>query len=604
MLRSLAITAALSLSAPAWALTCEEIMSMVDVNVPTNVVVSAMEGSGTRFSTTEIKCLVDRGAPAEVVQTARKMSGAAAPAEDDPPPDRTPPEDDGPDRFTPPTDAGPEDGAAEDTSGSSCRTLEDAIKLYKAKKLLTSSKSIYDMLEAKECPEEESRASYYLAKSLYDLQMFHGAQHYFMQVVKKGPKNPYFKYALPKLVTIAAMTGDDTEILRFVDKIPPESYPRQAKNNLYYLMGRKLYQEGKLSDAAKYFQQVSAKSDLYLKAKYYEGVIHNERGKLKSAVKSFREVYQSDIAADDDRQRKEMEDLKDLALMNIARIYFAIDRFDNADNFYSNVGRDSTYWAESLFERAYTQFWENDLNGSLGLLLTIRSPYYADEEFVPEAEILRSLAFYNLCGFKETERILVDFEKQYTPMRDEMSTFLEKYDSEEGRKLADQAFDQYFTEPHKGSKLTKSLFLRVLRNRDLADLVRHMDMMDEEEALIDAQKDAWKTGLGTHMKEVMADDRIKLKRRAGVVLIDELRQERDNIDGLNTQAEIIRFEVVDAERADAIRKSSQQDVDTQAGQRIDFATSTKVVYWPFNGEFWRDELGYYRYTEESQCNAR
>ena len=39
--------------------------------------------------------------------------------------------------------------------------------------------------------------------SLYDLGMYHSAQYYFIEVLKKGPSNPYFKYALPKLVAIS-----------------------------------------------------------------------------------------------------------------------------------------------------------------------------------------------------------------------------------------------------------------------------------------------------------------------------------------------------------------------------------------------------------------
>ena len=34
---------------------------------------------------------------------------------------------------------------------------------------------------------------------------------------------------------------------------------------------------------------------------------------------------------------------------------------------------------------------------------------------------------------------------------------------------------------------------------------------------------------------------------------------------------------------------------------LDFATATDFIYWPFNGEFWRDELGYYHYTEQGSC---
>ena len=68
------------------------------------------------------------------------------------------------------------------------------------------------------------------------------------------------------------------------------------------------------------------------------------------------------------------------------------------------------------------------------------------------------------------------------------------------------------------------------------------------------------------------------------------------------QAEILQFEVVDAQRADYEWKAGNVDVLAAEDKKpIDFATDKTIIYWPFNGEFWRDELGYYKYTEQSEC---
>ena len=41
----------------AWALSCDEIINMVEVNVPTNIVVMTVKDSGEQFTADEIKCL-------------------------------------------------------------------------------------------------------------------------------------------------------------------------------------------------------------------------------------------------------------------------------------------------------------------------------------------------------------------------------------------------------------------------------------------------------------------------------------------------------------------------------------------------------------------
>ena len=204
--------------------------------------------------------------------------------------------------------------------------------------------------------------------------------------------------------------------------IPASAFPGPAQNRLFYLMGRKYYERGELSKAAQYFERVSDQSDLYMRAKYFEGVIHADRSKYRSAVAAFKDVIRHPAEPKTTRQLQEMEDLRELSLINIARIYYGLARFDTAADFYEQVDRASGYWAESLFERSWAEFMQNDYNATLGLLLTVRSPYYRTAEYIPEATILRSLTFFSLCNFAQTEALLLDFEEQYKPVQTELKT--------------------------------------------------------------------------------------------------------------------------------------------------------------------------------------
>jgi tetratricopeptide (TPR) repeat protein len=337
-----------------------------------------------------------------------------------------------------------------------------------------------------------------------------------------------------------------------------------------------------------------------MRSKFYEGIINEQRGKLKSSVMAFREVMKAQPPlVGDARSAQEVEDMKDLALINVARIYFGLERFDSADNYYSMVDRESTYWPESLFERAWTNFWNADLNFALGLLLTVESPYFSDTEYIPEVTILRALTFFNLCEYNEVERVLIDFENRYNPQVAEMESFLETYRGQ--NELWDGAFDAYFNNRHDQSALQQASFARMLRNKDLAALVRHLDMMTDELAAIDGQKSQWRDTVGDGLKKVIEGDRLRYKKRAGAELLTEMSEQMKVLQDLLVQSEIIRFEVVDAQRQDYIYKSTNTDLDAGKDRKVDFATSRDIIYWPFNGEFWRDELGYYRYTEHGSC---
>lgn len=604
---ALPVTAVLGLAiaTPAMAVNCDQIVGMLEAGVPSNIVVDTVKNSGATYDDDDLQCLAEKGAPAEVLDMARSMK-----ADEEPEPtgtdNRTKDE---PDELE--ADGGgievggndltdlPEEG---DEEGKDPRIIKECIELYRAKKSLTASKCFFDLLESDEFPNAKSKLFYYMAKSLDDLEQYHGAQHYYMQVVRRGPKDPYFKYALPKLVAIAEYTGNDIELLRIVHKIPADQFPRQAKNHLFYLMGRREYEKKNLARSAKWFQQISSKSNLYLRSKYYEGVINHERSKFRSAVAAFRDVYDSDNQPADGREAKEYAALKDLSLINIARIYYELEKFDNADVYYQQVDRNSDFWAQSLFERAWTNFMLTRLNNTLGLLLTLRAPYYESIEYNPESELLRALTFYYLCEYDEAKRQLLKFERDYKPMREELKTFLAEYSTEEGRKLADQAYDAYFSNDHANSKLSKQMMSTVLQNRDLNSIVEHLDMMDSEIETIDEQKSVWRDSVGAHLKKVIEKDRRRYKMRAGLALINELKTQNRKLADWLSQSQIIRFEIVDAERKNLEKKARDPlSLAEDEASTTDFAVSKEIIYWPFNGEFWDDELGYYEYTEEA-CN--
>lgn len=580
------LAAALStLPATALAGPCESIMRMLNVNLDVDLIIDNM--ASYDFTREDVQCLQDNNAPKEIVDVARaKLPAAEEPQQQQSAPQTTFDIDDD-----------------DDASSSGASDLQRYVEEYKAKRYLSASEGLFDLLEENAYPEKDSTIKYYLAKSLHALGLHHGAQHYYMEVIRKGgPKNPLFKHALPRLVTIAALTGNDYELRRIVGKIDPSAYPRQARPYLHYLMGRREYEDDQLADASSHFDEIPTDHPLYPRSQYFEGLIKYQQEKYKSSVKAFREVIRAEVPVDSDRTLRELEDLKDLSLINIGRIYYKLNYLDKAEGYYSKVSRTSTYWPESLFERAWGKFSSSDLNGSLGLLLTASSPFFAGQDFIPEISYLRALNYFNLCEYNEVERNMISFESDYRPMRDELRDFIERYKTKEGSKLHDQAFDRYFGAEAGPTALPKSFWTRILRSRDLASLIRHLDMLDVEQDEIDVQKASWRNSLGAHLDKVYDRDRQRYKMNAGRKMLQAMLNQYRIIDGLLKDADILRFEVTDAQREDYMFRASNPDVTEIDERPIDFATQTDIIYWPFNGEFWIDELGYYRFTEQGSCN--
>jgi tetratricopeptide (TPR) repeat protein len=612
---------ALAVPRDAAALSCEEIMNMLQVRVPANIVIQTMKDSGDQFTSSEVRCLQDNGAPTDVVSQARQMIASEPDtSRDDEPVGRRTIDDD--DSMISSGRRGGDDmdfESDEPTSASDPEALKEAIKYIKANKPLTASAILFELLEDNAYPDQRDKINYYMGDALSDLAMYHTAQYHYLQVIRihkrdrqrGGSGSAFFEFALAQLVKISRLTGDDYDLAKLAASISPEDFPRGAKNHFYYLKGIRAYTDGDLAGALQNFQEVSSKSDHFLRSLYFEGVINMEQRRLKNSVKKFRDVYrEEDPIFSNEREKAEMLRLQDLSLLNIARVYFSIERYDEADKYYTLVDRGSSHWPEAMFEQAYSNFMLNDLNRSLGMTLTVNSPFFANDVFLPESRILRALTFFNLCQYGEVEEQLLAFEAEYTPLRDEMKDFVAGYASEDGRRIADQAWNTYFGQDNNDgsreryiqSSLPKSLFNKILRNSDLNGLVRHMDIMDDELELIADQRQPWPDSVGVYLKRIIAQDRAKYERRAGLLLLQGMAREANYVSDLLTQSEIIRFEVIDAQRIDYAYRADNVDLIDSASLDIDFAVAKEIIYWPFNGEFWQDELGYYNYTEQATCN--
>lgn len=600
---------------PAAALSCDDIMNMVNMNVPADVVATTMKASGDSYAPDVIDCLKRGGAPAEVLaqaqrqaavtETARPVSKPTTTTTPTNPSTMSTDDDLGSRRITrTPTGKNDVDLSEGPSTSGAPAEIEDAINEYQAKKYLASSLRLYQALESGNYPQAAADIYYYLGRNLEALGMYHSAQFHYAVVAKDYVDSQYFEYTLPRLVAIAEYTGDDTELAGLVSRgtVSPDRAPRQARDMLYFLDGVARFKKEDLSGARASFSQVDANTVLGLKAKYFEGVINNQQGKLKSAVRAFRDIGRAQVDPRTEYEAQELRRLRDLAILNEARVYYGIEDYKNASAHYELVPRDSQYWGVSVFEHAWANFLLNDLNKTLGLLLTARSPFFRRDMYEPEAAILRALTYFNLCEYKEVERLLIAFEDQHRPQYDEMLAFVEAYSSKEGRKVADEAWDTYFGREKRDTVLPKALFNRILQNQDLVGVVRHLKVMEDERVVIDAQKDLWRNTMAPYLKQNLDADTQRLKRRAGLLLLSEMANQANYLSDKLTQSEIIRFEVVDAQRVDYSYKASNVSLtDSGANMDLDFATAVDFIYWPFNGEYWADELGYYQYTEASSC---
>ena len=161
----------------------------------------------------------------------------------------------------------------------------------------------------------------------------------------------------------------------------------------------------------------------------------------------------------------------------------------------------------------------------------------------------------------------------------------------------------YSSRSKKFRKLPPAVYGQVEANRRFGGPHSRVIQIQKELLRISQQKPQWRNSeVGKDLVTLLKKQKKIYMRIAGVALANELGAIRDQLADLMGQEALIRFEVVSGEyRKYQSRFRNPEAANIEEGIEFDFATNPDKAYWPFNDEYWEDELGYYERDEEGDC---
>ena len=248
-------------------------------------------------------------------------------------------------------------------------------------------------------------------------------------------------------------------------------------------------------------------------------------------------------------------------------------------------------WLEGLWEASYAHYRIGQHEKSLGNLLTLQSAYFKDEYF-PESWVLKAIIYYENCRYPEASSVLKDFTAVYEPLYDELVAIT-------SRPAAPAAFLE-----SPGSARVQKLAFTDQNIRRLVETAREIDA--EVDDGLGRRDQAFRASpLAKALQARLAKEKTQLVTEAGLRARGKLEYERDQLRAMLAQALRIEIEVSRQER-EALESSlaAGSQVEVVKNLRWTHAVSDEQLYWPYEGEFWRDELGTYSYTLTKGCKDR
>jgi tetratricopeptide (TPR) repeat protein len=515
---------------------------------------------------------------------------------------------------------------AVDLTGKSAerQRLDVAVQQFKQEQYELAAMTSYELMRDPKLLGLQLDAHYVLAKSLYRMGMYHSSLGEFSKILGKGPQTKFFKNGLEWLFFISHKTTNEAVILEEIAKYSNFEFPQRFRGEFRYLLARYHFVRGKALDAIdqrgeanKSFDQVKAliltvpKGDpFYARAKYLEGLAYFREDNSQAALESMKEVVRitrpnsnkSEVEAKLDK------DLRQLAFMQLARTHYGHRQNRNAIYYYGKVERGGKQWLESLFESAWANYRVAQYEQSLGNLITLSAPFFRDEYF-PEALILKAVIYYENCRYREARSTLEDFEKIYLPVHDQLEAMTKnEKDSSEYYQILSEI--QKKSRTHLAKSNTDAILDKILRlaltDKDFKNTNDSILELESEVDSIGKRGDTFRySDLAKTLLEGLKAERQGLVKRAGIMAKGKLETELAELKRLLTNGLRIKFETTTKEKEfleDQLRAGGRQEIVKK--YRYSVAVSDEQLYWPYEGEYWRDELGTYQYTLTKGCAER
>lgn len=491
--------------------------------------------------------------------------------------------------------------------------ITKVVNAYNSEDYFTSAVGFYAIMKNNEWDRLHDTARYYYAESLFRMGLYQASEYQLAEILFEGSESHYFVSSLLKLLAVTYKTEDEKVLFAVLSNVDYEALPKKFANELTYYLGKINFYNGQDEQALKMFGQVKDYSSFYPKAKYFLGVIQVRQQMYADAMKSFTEIKEM---PDDKYIGTDIKKLKGMAELALGELYYAaawqsqnkLAMFNVALNYFSNVGRDNAQWFESLFARTWASLMIGRFDSTLGTVVTLRSPFFTDIYF-PEVNIVEAVTYYNLCQYDEVNNVIDYFFSVYPDYQKKMASWLENVSTKTGLDIYKELLVMY-KQAQAGEKteLPEAVLRTILTESLFVRKYNHIKEIERELAIIEKSPDSFKNSvIAQDVSKKMMYQLTTLRNESGVWLVQRVQNLNNELGQLIADMRAIRFEMTDSmksslEKEELYGKEVKEEEETvQKKSEMNPSVPQNSYYYPFDGEYWEDELGYYFFNVDNLC---
>ncbi len=446
----------------------------------------------------------------------------------------------------------------------------------------------------------KQKAEFALAESLRRMDLLYASTFVYSRIIVQGQKHRYYGPALERLAYINSQVsiGKASISMLLNDRnINPLSVPNKARGFYFFYKGLSAFEDNKIPLAKSSLTRVPTDGYYFPLAQYYLGTMAIIGKDQDEAINSFNRTLKS----------AQSDDVKELAVMNLGHVYFEKKDYRRALEYYSRIPRNSDNWLDALFAGGYAFFHRQQHNESLGNIHTIHSPFFY-QRFYPETYILNAFTYLRLCRYPRVQKELEDFRTRYKPTFDDLKKMLQEYKGNY-KEFFNLVYD--YKDKSKMSKFANAVEVvdSVSRTQAFKETKVIIQQIDEEKSRLQKYSTQWaENGLNEILSKFLEAKQGVSKERSGKDVYFQTADNYNYLLRLSNETRLINLEVLsgntDKIRSDYLSEPVAGDGLVWGEGMRPLNLKQSMEYWPFQGEYWENELGFYRYNIDSQCKTK
>lgn len=493
------------------------------------------------------------------------------------------------------------------------------VNAYNDEDYFTAAVGFYAIMKNKEWDRLHETARYYYAESLFRMGLYQASEYQLAEMLFEGPQSHYFISSLLKLLAVTYKTEDERVLFAVLSNVDYSALPKKFANELTYYLGKISFYNNQDDKALDLFKRVKDYSSFYPKAIYFMGVIQVRQQMYAEAMKSFQELRGM---PDDKYLGGDIKKLKGMAELALGELYYAaawaiskdktregnpLAMFNVSLNYFSNVGRDNEQWFESLFARTWASLMISRFDATLGTVVTLRSPFFTDIYF-PEVNVVEAVTYFNLCQYKEVNNVIDYFFEIYPGYSEKMNSWLENVSTKTGLDVYMELLKMYKSaQAGEKTALPESLLRKILTDPIFERKYVHIKEIEREFGIIEGSPDAFKASvIAKDISKKMMYQLTTLRNEGGIWLVNRVQNLSQELSQLIADMRAIKFEMTDSmksalESEELYGKKVEEGEEKTEEKKMNPSVPDGFYYYPFDGEYWEDELGYYFFNVENVC---